>query len=68
MPSGTTTIAINAEPDTFLIIHDGQGSWGDVSDGEILRLTAEQHDELCDGSEVHQLEGDVEVLYDFTVK
>lgn len=42
------------------------GSWGDVQRAKVLRLTDAQHDELCEGTEIHQLE-DVTVVATFAV-
>jgi hypothetical protein len=52
-------------PDTsdgVFILALSDGSWGDPNHATILKLTAAQHEELCEGSELHNLETNPEVV------
>lgn len=58
-------IEINAPSDGVLIMYLGDGSYAGINGAQILHLSDEQHDELCEGAELYSIEGDMPIIAKF---
>jgi hypothetical protein len=61
-------VTIPAPETGVLVMALRDGSWGDVNDAAILHLTDEEHEQLCEGSEMHHLDPDPTATVRFAVQ